>query len=229
MSVSQQRVDEWYTILYARHAAADEMIQWSTLSETYDVTSAIGHTAEAEQIIDPVLRLYLSAFHRVPDVADPNGNFDTGTQSGYWANVNAVRNGLSLGDLAEAFVASAEWKTVHGTTALIEPLISGLYNTYLHRTASTAEISAWMNTGLDTAHVLLGISESTEAKDLAVWKITEALKLSVTTASGHPDSEPFVIGLVPPGTFDPSPRPGGAFDTTAHVVGIADHPEMLPA
>ena len=222
--VSQQRVDEWYTILYARHATADEKIQWSALSETHDISAAIGHSAEAEQYIDPVLRLYLAAFHRAPDVVDPNGNFDTGPQSGYWTNVNALRNGMSLGDLAEAFVASVEWKGVHGTTALVDPIIIDLYRNYLQRSPSSDEIAAWMHTGLDTAHVLLGISKSTEAKDLAVWKFTEFLKFSTTTES-HSDSGPFVVGLLPPGTFDPSPRPGGAYDTSAHVVGVANNSE----
>src|SRR4051794_22651520 len=105
--VSQQAVDERYTLLYARHATEDEQIQWSKLSETHDVTSAVGHTAEAEHFVDPLLRLYAAAFNRAPDVTDPNGNVDTGPQSGYWTNLNALRNGLSLGDLAEAFVASA--------------------------------------------------------------------------------------------------------------------------
>lgn len=227
-AVSQPRVDEWYTILYARHATADETIQWSSLSETADIKSAIGHTAEADQLVDPLLRLYAAAFYRAPDVSDPNGNVDTGPQSGYWTNLNALRSGLSLVDLAQAFVASAEWKSVHGTTALIEPLIVSLYHNYLHRSASSAEISAWMNSGLDTAHVLLGISESTEAKDLSVWKLTEFLKLTTTEGPAHPDSGPFVIGLLPPGSdlFIPSPRPGGAYDTSATtVVGIAQHAE----
>src|SRR5262245_44429405 len=132
-AVSRPLIDEWYTILYARHAAADEQIQWSALSALHNITAAIGNTPEVEQFVDPVLRLYLAAFHRTPDAVDPNGNFDTGPQSGYWTNVNALRNGLSLIDLAQAFVASAEWMAVHGTTVLLEPVIIDLYVNYLQR------------------------------------------------------------------------------------------------
>ena len=40
-------------------------------------------------------------FQSFPDALDPNGNFDTGAQSGFWVNVNAMRNGV---DVAQAFV-----------------------------------------------------------------------------------------------------------------------------
>jgi hypothetical protein len=224
--VSQQLIDHWYTILYARHATADEEIQWSALSRTEDIRTEIGNTGEAAQYIDPVLRLYIAAFGRAPDVADPNGDFDTGPQSGYWTNVNALRNGMSLGELAEAFVGSAEWKQLHGSSALTEANIIGLYHFFLQRSVSSAEISAWMHSGADMAHVLIGISESTEARDFAAWKITDALKFS-TTLQPHPDSGPFELGPLPPGTFAPSARPGGAFDASVATVGIADHPDAL--
>jgi hypothetical protein len=160
---------------------------------------------------------------------DPNENIDSGAQSGYWTNVNALRNGLTLTELAEAFVASPEFRAVHGATQLESALIIDMYHMIPQRSPSSAEIAAWMNKGLDTAHVMLGITESTEAKDFAAWKAVEFSKAVATTSfdSEHSASSFFLAGPLVASAFRPSPRPGGAYDANAHIVGIVDdHAEI---
>jgi hypothetical protein len=114
---------------------------------------------------------------------------------------------------------------VHGSTQLEAPIIIDLYRTFLQRSPSTGEVAAWMNAGLDTAHVMLGITESIESKDFASWKAVEAAKQVATDgfSSEHSESQWFFIGGLPPSNlFYPSPRPGGAYDQSVHVVGVAD-------
>lgn len=231
MVVSASEIETWYERVYARHATPAEQQQWSELGNTIDrdtLAHLVVDTAEADIYVDPVLRLYAGAFHRTPDTGDPNGDVNSGAQSGYWTNVSALRSGVSLQGLAEAFVASSEWLSDHGTRSLEEPIVIDLYQTILQRNPNADEVAAWMHSGLDMAHVLLGITESTEAKDLAYWKVTEYEKVLATTAfnAEHSSLSHFQGFPPPPGFFDPAPRLGGAYDPAIqHTIGIADTPQ----
>ena len=63
-------------------------------------------------------------FQSFPDALDQSRNFDTGAQSGFWVNVNAMRNGV---DVAQAFVASPEFQSIYGTTQVSAGLITEFY------------------------------------------------------------------------------------------------------
>jgi hypothetical protein len=72
-AIAPETIDLWYTRVYARHATADEQSQWSALSQTVDRNTLVSNvidTPEAENYVDPVLRLYIAAFHRTPDTLD---------------------------------------------------------------------------------------------------------------------------------------------------------------
>src|ERR1700754_4888333 len=75
---------------------------------TAQIQQDISTLPEATNLVDPLVRLYQGAFGRLPDSIDPNSNFDTGAQSGFWVNTNALRSGVTLLGLAQAFVVSAE-------------------------------------------------------------------------------------------------------------------------
>jgi hypothetical protein len=109
-------------------------------------------------------------FGRLPDVVDPNGDFDSGLQSGFWNNVNLLRTGsISLIDMAEAFSQSEEGFTHFGVAAQLHippsaGYIEELYHVLLNRVGSDAEVAAWQHLNLDVAHLTIGFTESTEYK-----------------------------------------------------------------
>jgi hypothetical protein len=167
MGETASQIDTTYLEVLARHATSNEQIEWAALSEAemgQRVDDLIIQIPEVATLVDPVIRLYLGAFNRFPDAQDPNADFDTGPQSGFWVNVNALRNGASVLDLAEAFVTSQEFHSLYGTTEVDADLITAFYSHILGRNPTFAEISAWQNTGLDAAHILVGFTESAEFK-----------------------------------------------------------------
>ena len=164
-ALTQAQIDLMYEEVLSRHATAAEKAAFSSLANTEStaqIESDIATLPEATTLVDPLVRLYQGAFGRLPDTIDPNGNFDTGAQSGFWVNTNALRSGLTLVQMAQAFVASAEFTAQYGTTSVTPALITAFYQHILGRDPSSAEVGAWQATGLDAAHVLLGFTQSTE-------------------------------------------------------------------
>ena len=167
MPYSQAQIDLFHLRALGRHATIDEQIQWSALSNQVDEPTfqrLFVDTPEANSLFDPVFRLYAGAFGRVPDWHSPDGpnDFDSSVHSGLWVNINALRSGLSIVDLARAFVASDEFHHMYGTTEVSAGLIVAFYNNVLDRAPSAAEISAWLETGLDAGQILAGFTESPE-------------------------------------------------------------------
>ena len=146
MALSGPEIDLIYQEVLARHATVDEQDAFSALSNSVSPTQIqldIVTLPETTDIVDPVFRLYQGAFGRLPDAVDPDGNFDSGAQSGFWVNVNAVRNGVSLQGLADAFVASSEFHDLYGSTTVTPALITAFYHNILGRDPSSAEVGAW--------------------------------------------------------------------------------------
>ena len=165
MALTAAQIDLRYEEVLARHATPAEQQAFAALSLTQSnaqIDADIATLPEATSFVDPIVRLYQGAFGRLPDTIDPNGNFDTGAQSGYWVNVNAFRSGVSLVAMAEAFVASAEFHNLYGTTTVTPALITAFYQHILGRDPASSEVAAWQATGLDAAHILLGFTQSTE-------------------------------------------------------------------
>lgn len=159
-------VDLWYERGLARHASNDEQLQWAALSQTIDssgVLDGIFHSPEALAYVIPVMRLHLG-INQVVSMSDPNNDIDTSPQSQFWNEVNDLRGGASLLGAAQKIVQSSDFRIEYGTTQMSAPLIVAFYNHILERTPSSGEITAWLNTGLDTAHVFVGFTESAEAK-----------------------------------------------------------------
>ena len=161
MALTTGQIDVMYEEVLARHATAAEAQAFSALSvsqSTLQIETDIATLPEATQFVDPIIRLYQGAFGRLPDT-----NLSFGSPaSGFWVNVNAFRSGVSLVSMAEAFVASAEFSALYGTTAVTPVLITAFYQHILGRAPSSGEVAAWQATGLDAAHILLGFTQSTE-------------------------------------------------------------------
>lgn len=101
-------------------------------------------------------RLYQAAFNRTPDAAG----------LGFW--INGIDHGMSLRDVAQGFVGSAEFKTIYGSDPSSTDFVTRLYQNILHRAPEGGGLAYWTGV-LDhktagMADVLAGLSESAENK-----------------------------------------------------------------
>lgn len=105
-----------------------------------------GHAGQA-------YRLYQAAFDRKPD--------DFGI--GFW--ISRLDKGVNLTDIANAFVASAEFKTLYGTNPTNAEIVDKFYHNVLHR-APDPQSQFWVDVldrkAATVAEVLIGFSESAE-------------------------------------------------------------------
>ncbi len=123
-------------------------------------------SAEYQQGVETVSRLYYAAFKRAPDVP--------GVQ--FWMNIS--RQGATLDQIATQFVASAEFKAVNGVVAGNGSLVDILYANVLGRVADAAGRADWVNAlngGASTGSVLAGFSNSLEFQQKANSLVTNAL------------------------------------------------------
>lgn len=117
------------------------------------IRDALVTSDESVTYAQQIIRIYQAAFGRIPDAAGLDG----------W--VDAIREGtLTTSDLVGGFVASAEWDAHYGGTDVTPEIIESLYQNMLHRSATTADVSAWQATGLDVGQILLRIANSAEAQ-----------------------------------------------------------------
>ncbi|MFC0254358.1 DUF4214 domain-containing protein [Massilia consociata] len=98
-------------------------------------------------------RLYQAAFDRVPDLVG----------IGYWlARMDA---GVSLAQVAEAFVASEEFGDLVPSGAGAQDFVTAMYDNVLHREPDPTGLAFWIDSlgrGLSRAEVLVYFSESPE-------------------------------------------------------------------
>lgn len=100
-------------------------------------------------------RLYQSAFDRTPD------------QAGLSHNVNLMDGGLTIFDMASAFIGSAEFQQTYGQNINDATFLTLLYNNVLNRAPDTAGQAGWqalLDNGSTREQVLFGFSESAENK-----------------------------------------------------------------
>lgn len=107
-------------------------------------------------------RLYQAAFDRVPDHAG----------LGYW--INAVDTGISLADIANSFIQSAEFQSMYGTNPSNVEFITLLYNNVLGRSPDQSGFDYWirdLENGLSRAGALSSFSESSENQANVIGQI----------------------------------------------------------
>jgi len=121
-----------------------ERLSYSDGFLAFDTTGAAGQT----------YRLYQAAFDRTPDTP------------GLSHNVNLFDNGLTLKQLSDAFLASAEFIALYGADSSNTVLLTAFYANVLNRAPDTGGFNGWndlLTSGtLDRADVLIGFSESLE-------------------------------------------------------------------
>jgi methionine-rich copper-binding protein CopC len=98
-------------------------------------------------------RLYQAAFHRYPDAEG----------LGYW--IGRLDQGISLHDVASAFIGSDEFQYDYGQAQSDAEFITLLYNNVLHRAPDDAGLQYWeqaMRNGFSHEDTLVRFSESAE-------------------------------------------------------------------
>jgi hypothetical protein len=190
MTVSASNIISDYQDLLFRDPGAAEVSAWSSLDTNTEVVAGIEHSPEALTFVDPLIRLYQGAFDRVADVP------------GLESNVNTMRDGhLSIYDMANAFVHSAEFTQTYGSLT-DEQYVEQLYHNVLGRTGSQAEVNAWLNTGADRAHILVGFTESSEFINNSADDVQHYLD---QLAAGQPPAGGPLAGSTPsPFSLDPN-------------------------
>ena len=117
-----------------------------------------------------IYRLYQAAFERSPDLDG----------IGYW--IYQSESGLDMVSVATAFAQSAEFGRIYGADPSPESIVYGLYRNALRREPDEQGFDYWVNqlrsNELDTAKVMLSISESTESQQLSA----DALAVGVVYA-----------------------------------------------
>jgi hypothetical protein len=112
-------------------------------------------STEFSLYVGPVSRLYMAAFHRVPDASGLDG-LDN------W--VTYVRTGNSLQSAADAFVTSPEFQLTYGSLNDTQ-YVTLLYENVLGREPDPAGLASWtglLGNGTSRGGVLIGFSESQE-------------------------------------------------------------------
>lgn len=114
-------------------------------------------------------RLYQAAFDRTPD------------QSGLAHNVNLMDQGLSIFDMANAFIGSQEFQNTYGINVDNTAFVTLLYQNVLNRAPDQTGLDGWLsrlNSGTERKDVLFGFSESAENKALVGTAIADGIELA---------------------------------------------------
>lgn len=154
LAVGQHYPNTKYDTLYniERLAFADGIV-------AFDVNGSTGKA----------YRLYQAAFDRTPDAA------------GLKHNILLMDKGMTLKQMASAFLNSAEFKAKYGSAPSDTSYITSLYRNILGRDPEASGLAGWQNQlsggHMDKADVLIGFSESAENKNVVDWKIWDGVWL----------------------------------------------------
>lgn len=111
-------------------------------------------------------RLYQASFNRTPDAAG----------LGYW--IERMDKGASLSGVAQAFVASAEFKALVGAAPSDDAFLTAMYSNVLHRAPDQAGHDYWAGILLHGAareNVLAEFSESAENQAAVIGQIVKGI------------------------------------------------------
>lgn len=157
MPVSATTVTQYYTGIFRQAPSAAVSAAYQAM--TNDAAALNSMLSAANVQVDPVVRLYQTAFNRVPDSAGMTA----------WV-VPYSTGGITLQAIANGFTQSTEFTTLYPTSMSNAQFVGALYYNILQRTGEDAGINGWvnaLNSGAQTrAQVLLGFSESAEFKAL---------------------------------------------------------------
>lgn len=135
-----------------------ERIKFSDGTLAFDDTGSAGQT----------YRLYQAAFKRTPD------------EAGLSHNVTLMDGGMSIYDMANAFIASLEFQNTYGVNIDNTQFLTLLYQNVLGRAPDDAGLAGWLSrleSGTERKDVLFGFSESAENKATVAPAIDDGIWL----------------------------------------------------
>jgi len=173
MTVSATTVTQYYTGIFRQAPSAAVSAGYQAM--TNDNSALQSMLSAANLTVDPVVRLYQTAFNRLPDNAGMTAwvvPFSTGA--------------ITLQAIANGFTQSTEFTTLYPTALSNSQFVGALYFNILQRAGDDVGLAAWtnaLNTGaLTRAQVLLGFSESVEFKNNVEPKVNAFLTNIANTA-----------------------------------------------
>ncbi len=164
-ALSTNQAAALYNAVLLRNGSASEQSYWATQIDAGvtlgQVTTSFVNSAEALNVVDPIIRIYQGGFGRAPDAA------------GLRYFVGLADSGVSANSIAQSFVLSAEFATQYGaniiapTTAAETAFVNALYTHYLGRTADSAGLAYWLTvlgtpTASSEANLVLSFGNSAE-------------------------------------------------------------------
>ena len=138
-----------------------ERVQFSDVTLAFDLTGDAGQG----------YRLYKAAFNRTPD------------QGGVSFWINNLDKGMTLKDVAQAFVNSAEYKSIYGANPTADTIVGSFYGNVLGRTPDQSGLNFWINTykaGMSTADLLVNFSESAENQASTIAVVGNGITLTTS-------------------------------------------------
>ncbi len=134
-----------------------ERLKFNDVTVAYDTAGAAGQA----------YRLYQAAFSRTPD------------QVGLGNHVRGLDSGISLNQIANVFLNSAEFTVKYGAAPSNNAFVTQLYSNVLHRAPDAGGLAGWVG-GLDhgtvsRADVLVGFSESAENQAALIGTISQGI------------------------------------------------------
>lgn len=117
-----------------------------------------------------VYRLYQAAFNRTPDTA---GLSD-------W--IRGADQGMTLQNIAKAFIASQEFQILYGANPSNDAFVTALYLNAIGRAPDEGGKAYWveqLNNGLSKELALIGFSESVENQAIVIGAIQNGIELSL--------------------------------------------------
>lgn len=189
--------------------------------QTFDtLLSAFINSPEAQNFVEPIIRLYQAAFGRQPDNAGLNG----------W--VDAMRGGMTFAQIAEQFTKSQEFHNIYGDNpaAAREAFIINLYENVLGRAPDAAGLRDWLNSGASLTDLLIGFTNSPEFvqnTESAVERVLtdlssgEQLDTSKDLFEQPVTNNPDDPGPNPNPNPNPGPDPGPAYNLSGGVLSLA--------
>jgi hypothetical protein len=121
---------------------------------------------DTDGVAGKVYRVYQAAFNRAPDAGG----------AGFW--IYSMDTQLSLLQVAEGFINSAEFDALYGHNPANETFVTRLYNNVLHRDPDSGGQAFWLdvlNRGYSRAYVLTEFSESPENKAAVAASIANGI------------------------------------------------------
>jgi hypothetical protein len=156
-SASATFVEQLYARFLHRSADAAGVQYWASEIDSgarnaAQVSAEFFKSAEFQQIVDPVIRLYFTAFGRIPDAAGVD----------YWAKV--MQQGLSIKQVVNHFGNDAEFQSLYGTVG-DAAFLDNLYHNAFGRAADSVGKQFFLDQlshGASRADVVLQFSSSAE-------------------------------------------------------------------